>query len=198
MNKRGAVLIICYMVIIVLTVLGAAFFMSSVSEGRAVNKYYDSTQAFWLAETGVNRAIYLLKNNLSLTGGSIPGVGDYNFDSVVDLGGGSHEITVRGSVPSATSSTKVERVIEFRVNKYIPPGFYDHAIYAAGNLERKGNVIGTVVYGGTPSGSYKDPQPTSETHDPSISPLALLDFEQLRTISKAQGNYHDSDHLSGP
>ncbi|MGE5197404.1 MAG: hypothetical protein ACM3IL_02745, partial [Deltaproteobacteria bacterium] len=36
------------------------------------------------------------------------------------------------------------------------------------------------------------------TNDPSISPLASLDFAQLRTISQSQGNYHDAYHLEGP
>jgi len=66
MNKRGAVLIICYMVITVLTILGAAFLTRSVSERSVASKYFDSTQAFWLAEAGIQRVLWTISNNPGL------------------------------------------------------------------------------------------------------------------------------------
>jgi len=63
MNNRGAVLIICCMVIMVLILLGAAVFERSVSEKSFASKYYYSTQALWLAEAGIQRALWELGHN---------------------------------------------------------------------------------------------------------------------------------------
>lgn len=63
MNKRGVVLIICYMAIAALTILGAALLVRSVSERSIASKYFDSTQAFWLAETGIQKALWELEYN---------------------------------------------------------------------------------------------------------------------------------------
>lgn len=205
MNRRGAALIICYMVIVALSILAGAFLTRSISERSAAGKYFDSTQAFWLAEAGINQALYELRiGGYNVSGaenkwsGSLSPAGQYTVDlGDLDTDGRRH-ITAHGYVPSAASVVRVERVIEVTVSKRIPTGFYDNAIYAAGDLDRKGNVNGTVTYAGTATGSYKDPQPTSETYNPSISPLALLDFNQLRVLSKEQNNYHDADHLDGP
>ncbi len=66
MNKRGVALIICYMVISVLTILGAAFITRSVSERSVASKYSDSTQAFWLAEAGIQRVLWTISHNPGL------------------------------------------------------------------------------------------------------------------------------------
>jgi type II secretory pathway component PulK len=50
MNKRGAALIICYMIIAFLSILAGAFLTRSVSERSVASKYFDSTQAFWFLE----------------------------------------------------------------------------------------------------------------------------------------------------
>jgi len=206
MNRRGVVLIICYMVIVVLSLLAGAFLTRSISERSVASKYFDSTQAFWLAEAGVNKALVQLRNdygNFSAISPTTLGPGEYYFSNITSSGS-NRTVTASGFIPSAASTARVERVIEAIMSKRIPTGFYDYAIYATGDLERKGNVSGKVIYAGTATGSYKDPQPTSEAYDISISPLALLDFDWLRTLSKRQlhedgtNNYHDADHLNGP
>jgi hypothetical protein len=207
MNKRGVVLIICYIVIVVLSLLAGAFLTRSISERSVASKYFDSTQAFWLAEAGVNKALVQLRNdygNFSAISPTTLGPGEYSYPTITSSGSNNRTVTASGFVPSASSAVKITRVIEAIMSKRIPTGFYDYAIYAAGDLERKGNVNGKVIYAGTATGSYKDPQPTSETPDSSISPLASLDFDWLRTLSKGQlhedgtNNYHDADHLNGP
>lgn len=80
-----------------------------------------------------------------------------------------------------------------------PDHFFDNAIYSANNINIQGssyNIDGNVIYGGAIS-STKNIDGTV-THDPTINPLALLSFSQLRTVSQAQGNYHDAAHLNGP
>ncbi|MBF0521474.1 MAG: hypothetical protein HQL24_00290 [Candidatus Omnitrophica bacterium] len=197
MNKRGAALIICLLVIVTLVILVAASLQRSISERSVAAKYLDSAQALWLAESGLNKAIVQLRSNytnlaaiplasLAMDDASV--VGEYS--ATITSSDTSRTVTAHGFVPSSAATVKSERVVQAIINRKIPAGFYDYAIYAAGNLEEKGNVVGGVIYGGTASGGFKDPQPTVVTPDPSINPLALLDFDQIKTLSKNQGNYH--------
>jgi Tfp pilus assembly protein PilX len=67
MNKRGIALVITFVVIMVLTILGSALVTRSISESRVSQKYLQISQAFWLAEAGVNQALNDLRSNFSTT-----------------------------------------------------------------------------------------------------------------------------------
>jgi hypothetical protein len=62
MNNRGIALILCYMVILVLTIFASAFVTSTISENTISTRQTDSTKAFWIAEAGLNEAYYNYKN----------------------------------------------------------------------------------------------------------------------------------------
>ena len=61
-NKKGIALITAYIVIAVLTVLGAAFISRSISEMRVAERGKNSTQAFYIAEAGIDFAIEEMRN----------------------------------------------------------------------------------------------------------------------------------------
>lgn len=184
MNKRGVVLIICYMVIVVLSILGAAFLKRSVSERSVTSKYFDSTQAFWLAEAGISRAMKDFKTD-----------GSFQVVTPTELGPGGyrvelvtfHKIRSHGFIPF-DAPYRAERIIELNLP------FYGAAIYTAGNIDIKGSaytISGDVVYAGTGPAPSPDSPPNIEgtvTQDPSINPLDLLSFDQLKIISQNQGN----------
>ncbi|MFH1854586.1 MAG: hypothetical protein ABH815_04665 [Candidatus Omnitrophota bacterium] len=65
-NKKGIVLIASYIVIAILTILGAAFISRSITEIRVAERGKKSMQAFYLAEAGIDYAI----NRLRTTGNS--------------------------------------------------------------------------------------------------------------------------------
>jgi hypothetical protein len=78
----------------------------------------------------------------------------------------------------------------------VPPNFYDNAIYSAGDVDLNGSaysITGKVRY--ADSIDNTDNIVGEITQDSTISPLARLDFEQLRTISTAQGNLYDEERL---
>ncbi|MDD5238336.1 MAG: PilX N-terminal domain-containing pilus assembly protein, partial [Candidatus Omnitrophica bacterium] len=56
MNKKGIALILGYIVVVVLTLLGAIFLSRSVVENRLVARHSDGTHAFWIAEAGLSDA----------------------------------------------------------------------------------------------------------------------------------------------
>ena len=201
MNKKGIALILSFMVIVVLAILSGAIVSRSVFESRYAQRYLESTQAFWLAEAGVNKALNSLRSSYAsycpATPGPLAPAGTYSYTWTAS--GGSRIVTATGFVPSQ-ASPHVQRTLSVTMNKYIPPNFYGDAIYSAGNIVLKGSsysVDGNVRYAGTISGSTSEINGTV-TSDPSITPLALLDFTQLRTLSQNQGNYYDINHLNGP
>lgn len=191
MNKRGVALIICYMVIVALSILGAAFLMRSVSERSVAGKYFDSTQAFWLAEAGVNKAIAELRasyiNYTSPVSGNL-GPGEYL--ATITSNGDNRTVTATGYIPSAAAA-QIERVVAVTLIKYIPPGFYDNAIYSAGNVTIGSNCVvnGDVFSGGAINGPVNGDATPNDTvlHN---NGLPLLNFDDLKRISQEQGWYN--------
>jgi hypothetical protein len=87
------------------------------------------------------------------------------------------------------------------MSKYIPSNFYDNAVYSAGTVDFNGNsyIVANnevppdnkaVLYGGDFEVQNPGNITGTTTHDPSINPLALLDFEQLHDISTTQQNVY--------
>ena len=62
-NERGIALILVFMVITVLTVLGMGIVTRSISENKIVERQVMSTQAFWLAEVGLQSSLSAIRNN---------------------------------------------------------------------------------------------------------------------------------------
>lgn len=62
-NNRASVLLITYLVIAVLVTLGAAFLLVTEGETKSVERSFRSIQALYIAEAGVQRAIYDLRQD---------------------------------------------------------------------------------------------------------------------------------------
>ncbi len=205
MNKRGIVLIICYMVIAVLTILGAAFLIRSISERSIASKYFDSTQAFWLAEAGVSDELVRMEANnwvpVDIALKSF-GPGQYSVERVCvddDLDGicEAWKIFAHGFLPSQ-ALCRVERTIELSMP------LYAGVLYVVGDIDISGgsySIQGDITYGGTiyPPLTYPlDPARIdgTVTYDPSITELDDLKFNDLRTLSQSQDNYYDAARIA--
>jgi len=98
MNRRGAVLIFAYMIIMALTVLGAIFISTSVSENTLVRRHIDSTRAFWIAEAGLAQVYYEWINGVAFPEGETSfGEGTYTVNAS-DL----FNVTVSGTFNGVT------------------------------------------------------------------------------------------------
>ncbi|MCK4881530.1 MAG: pilus assembly PilX N-terminal domain-containing protein [Candidatus Omnitrophica bacterium] len=62
-DNRGSVLLTTYMLTMVLLILGAAFLVLSSNESRISEVQRKTTQAFYIAEAGIERAIFDLKTD---------------------------------------------------------------------------------------------------------------------------------------
>jgi Tfp pilus assembly protein PilX len=133
-NERGVAILFTLFVIIVLSVLGAAFVVRSITESRVAQKYELSTRAFWLADAGINKAAWELKNNncagflrcgtaTACTSCSNCGAGSKciaatlgsNGDYDVTLDSSNTLMTSTGSYPSRSASNKVTRRVQTAV-----------------------------------------------------------------------------------
>ena len=83
-DKKGIMLIACYLVIVVLVILGSAFLVRSTGEKRAVEREKDSIQAFYLAEAGIEEVARGLYNRFRAHFMANPSAATYSwFDGLV-------------------------------------------------------------------------------------------------------------------
>ena len=191
MNNRGVALIITFAIIVILVILGTAIFSRSISESDAARRYAESTRAFWIAEAGVNRALYELRNNYNLNAISAAAYGDGGYQVNITQTGDNRTVSSTGYIPF-TGTTRASRTIEAVMSKNIPPDFYDNAIYSGGDVDFNGNayvVNGKVRYADEIDNQHNHVNGTI-TQDPTINPLARFDFQQLYNLSVGQQNVY--------
>lgn len=190
MNKKGIALIITFAIILVLTILGSAIISRSISENNIARRYSEATQAFWLAEAGINRALYELRDDYNLDSISATQLGSGGYNVTISTSGENRIVSSTGYIPF-TGALRASRIIESTMSKNIPSNFYGNAIYSAGAVDLNGNaysITGDILYAdeidntGNVNGTI--------TQDPSITPLARFDFEQLRALSSGQQNVY--------
>jgi Tfp pilus assembly protein PilX len=197
-NRKGSVLIIAYLFLAVLLILGGAFFSRTLNEKKLFDMNRERIEAFYLAESAVDKGIAGLKNDYSGysgTSATTAGRGQYEVTDVNDLSSTRKSLIAHGYIPNKAQK-RVERRIEVVTKKETPADFYESAIYSAANIDPNGNsyvVNGKVVYATTIDDTSHITG--TITHDPSVSPLAHFDFAVLRSIAVAQGNFYDSDRL---
>lgn len=207
-NKRGIALIVTLMVVVVLTILSSAAISRSISERFITQRYVESTQAFWLAEAGIDCALKELIGNFEIS------EADLCAQCSADLGRGQYSIiklerqvitckvTAQGAVPLART-TPTKRIIEAIIGDI----FYTNAVYSAEDIDFNGNsysVTGNVCYADKIDHDHEHDYKHDYEHekvsgsiirDPSISPLEQLNFQQLSNISKSQGNFYNKERI---
>jgi len=158
-DRKGIMLITCYLVIVVLTILGSAFLVRSVSEKRIAERERDSIQALWLAEAGIDKAIWYLTNtapNGSTDGTwrttaypATPGLSPTDPQQE-SLGSGNYTIWVENGPVDIANTIKVtsegavgtaQRTLEEIIRMTGGGGLsgFNFAVLAGGNLHLEGN-----------------------------------------------------------
>jgi len=196
-NKGAVILLASYMVIVVLLIIGAVFIIRTINEKNLTYRYKESTEAFNLAEAGINLAIRVLGMNYGWSGSALTDLGRGQYSVNVTSIQDKRQIISSGFIPSAVNF-RAQKTIEAIVRKYIPSNFYDDAIYTAGQLDLNGQayaVNGNVIYGDTKAATDTQNITGTITQDPSINPLAGLNFQQLYNISQSQGNVYDATRM---
>lgn len=145
-DNKGFVLVTAYMVVAVLIILATSFSARTIGEKRAADKERDTTQALWLAEAGLDRAVVEFPNTpLSGTIGN----GAYSTQTT-ELTSTRYLINSTGGVPdTAVNPNNSIRKISAIVERPLSPassGDITSAITANGDVEVRGSAVvnGTV------------------------------------------------------
>ena len=202
MRKReeGFILITVYWLLTLLVIFAAVGVTYALADLRASQRLQANVQAFYLAESGVDQAIVQLRQNYLWTGSSNVLVGSSgNYSVQVGIDGNRRNLTVQGNSTLLSTTAPAQRTLQVIVQKLIPPGFFDNAIWASQNLDLKGNsysVTGAIRHGDLTPSSTSHVTGTV-TYDPAAGPLPRLSFQQLHDIAQSQGNIYDAARLAG-
>jgi hypothetical protein len=204
MNKKGIVLALGLMIISVLLILGAAFFIRVVHDQKSLQRNLEGTQAFWLAEAGFNRAALAFRQTGSLSNITLTahGAGEYNFNATY-IQYANTNATYRtayvatGYVPSA-ANPRATRSIELSVPMF-PNGNFslisDENITVAGTSN---TIRGDVLYGGNLTGTLNIAAPGTQVIQDQSFNFELLNFTYLKALSQSQGNYYNTTNEFDP
>ena len=102
-DKRGSVLLMCFYIVAALAMIGAAFGLVMVNERLAVLHHTQSVQALYLADAGLQKAVYDLRQDYINSGnwndGDINGIAVvpapnqfYPLYNIVNLGAGTYSV----------------------------------------------------------------------------------------------------------
>lgn len=191
MNKRGMVLILSFLLMVVLSILSAAFFSFSINENNLIKRYDSSVKALWLAETGVAEAIRNLPN--SPNNGNI-GNDTYGavttFRTTIDINN-YYDINSLGVVafPGGGSVSRTVKVVA-KTQAASNPSKFQYAIDAANDIcfgAQCSKDPGRWIHPSTCNGHscWKESDPTINFQD--------LFGHQLSDISAIANHYTDSN-----
>ncbi len=139
MNRKGIGLVITLLTMSAMLVMTAAIFSRSINENFIGQRFSRSTQAFWLAEAGIQSAFRAL-NDGSVS--SWPPVGTDDYAMSENLTAGSYSVTVACrscSNPAATSIGTVAGVQRTVVARFITKSSLTKAILTKGSITLSGN-----------------------------------------------------------
>lgn len=116
-NQRGMTLVMAMALALVLGILGYALVQVAQYETRFMVKGTKSDAAFYLANAGIEYAIYKIRNAENYSGSETVILGDGVFvSSTTALGNDEYEITSTGYIPDETNP-KEKRTIKAKVTR---------------------------------------------------------------------------------
>ncbi|MBU0477335.1 hypothetical protein KKC91_02055 [bacterium] len=222
-NRRGSVLVISAIVMLIVAIIAGAYLSTVVFQKKLTIRSYRLSAARNLAESGIQTALWELgfgqgswvgwdtsgavytKTILSFQtqGGKV--IGDYII-SVSNLTSASATISATGYAPNMTNIDKVERTVKVDAERIGNPGVVNSALQAGGNVLVSGNGLidgdtstGVTIPAGftattAGSGEITGSPPVSNAAFPSIEDIFGLTKEEMEGISTR--NYTDPPNNS--
>lgn len=153
-NQAGVVLILTFIFMVTLIVITAAYLFMITGSMRNLNAQTNNSSAFYLAEAGLNKAVWYLMNAApdSSTDGSWrttaypanfgpnptdpqqESLGDGTYTMWVETSGGNVLISARGTM------NNIQRTVQQEINlSNTVPEAFNHAIYAGGSIITAGS-----------------------------------------------------------
>lgn len=192
-RKKGIVLVLGLAFLALFTIVSILSISTIVSSFKLTKRLSHSLRAFYLAESGIQKALYELRTDddhwYNWSGeGPLPIVwngsskGEYKV-TVATLADNKKQVVSTGYFPQKSGSLAT-RAIEVIIKPPTPSWFYDNAITAGKNVDLNGNYIvgGNTMY--SESIEPADYQPSQKFDEGFPS----LNFDQLRLIAASQPN----------
>lgn len=156
-NNRGVIVIIAFLTLGVLLLLGAYFLSFTITESKIAQNQEAGTKAYYLAEAGIHRAIWKLKNDEEWSAcfisseGACPDCATWSATEVIDssslVPGSSVTVSVQNSACAkgevvSTSTIELaggrtaQRVVKTTLFKALASPTEDNAIFTGGPAEK--------------------------------------------------------------
>ena len=190
-NQKGIVLILTFIIMTTLTVITTSFlYMTSI---QLKNKGYDvvSQKALWLADAGMQKAFYTLKNDTNFQNipyaisGSL-GSGTYSVSTVKNSS--TYTFTSTGTVSNLSRQISETAVLTSSAlssaihSDAASIDFDDSSGTVNGNIEAKNHIS-----------DYEDMTINGTITEGITQINPALDFNSYKTIAQGQGKYYTSN-----
>jgi type II secretory pathway pseudopilin PulG len=174
MNNKATALILALFVILVLGILSSSFLYKQINQSFLANRYTDSVQALWAAESGVQAA----RSNNNLTHSSLGGtVGAGSFAVDISQIGSSNYYRVVSTGTMGGVARTIDSVVSTRD---VNASKFRYGLEASGEIDFKG---ATSVWG---ENTTPNPPP-SKTYDPEYyKENSTFGFADLFSFSSAE------------
>lgn len=186
-NNKGIAIIMAMAFLALFTTLTILSIDTVVSGFKLTKRSTQSISAFYLAESGIQKALYELRKDYAWAGEGpvyIDWAGQHKGQyevSVAVIEDDKRRVVSTGYFPQK-SGALVKRSIEVDIKPATPPWFFDNAIVSGESVDLNGSytVDGSIMYGETVEpGDTPNSQKFEED-------LPLLSFDQLRSIAVSQ------------
>jgi len=159
-KNKGTILIITFLIMGILLLLGSYFLLFTTTESKISQNQKIASQTYYLAEAGINEAIWKLKNDNTISDGDFAWKDDFvDPDKNPDLDGdywtatfsrsfddGSYTVTIQNSTPGrgeiVSTSTfplsegkTAQRIVKTTVFKALASPVGDNAVFSGGSSE---------------------------------------------------------------
>jgi len=162
-KNKGTVIIITLLILGVLLILGSYFLTFTLTESRISKSQEVATQAYYLAEAGINEAIWKLKNEWE---SDFTSQDNWTASFSRVFGDGSYEVTIQKSSPgraeiksistlSVSGGRTAKRVVKTMVFRALASLTQDSAVITGGASENIEIISSQVkIYNGNLSGDH--------------------------------------------
>jgi hypothetical protein len=191
MNKRASAMILGLFVVLVLSILSAAFLYKQVNQSYLSIRYADDVRALWAAEGGIQSA----RNN-NLLQSSVSGT----------IGGGSYDVDINQigtsqyyHVVSTGTYGSITRVVEAVVStRDVDASKFKYGLESTVEIDLKGS---STVYGENTTRPVakktRDPEYYKENSAFSFSDLFCFSTDEIKSLSTVYNNTWPSGTISG-
>jgi hypothetical protein len=191
MNKNGSAMILGLFVVLVLSVLSAAFLYKQVNQSYLSMRYADDIRALWAAESGVQAA----RNNNLLQSSVTGSIGSGSYDADINQIGTSQYYHVVSNGTYGSISRIVEAVVSTRD---VNASKFKYGLESTVDIDLKGSSI---VYGENTTKpvpkKYRDPDYYKANSAFSFANLFCFSTDEIKSLSTVYNNTWPSGTISG-